>query len=246
MAINFNTRPYIVLNGKDSRSIKGLIISVLPPIAKPLLRTLVEEIDGRDGDIVTPLGYAAYDKELEIGLSYGYDIDDIISFFTGSGKVVFGSEPDKYYNYAIYNQIDFEKLVRFRKATVVFHVQPFKYSDSESEKTFLFDPAETEGSLSIRDNGNILSRPKITITGAGTIGLSINEVDILSIDLPDTGDTIVIDAKEMNATNLSGSTLLNRLVTGNYDNVLLKAGKNVIGYTGSVSEIRVDNYSRWI
>ena len=188
MAINFNTRPYIVLNGKDSRSIKGLIISVLPPIAKPMLRTLVEEIDGRDGDIVTPLGYAAYDKELEIGLSYGYDIDDIISFFSGSGKVVFGSEPDKYYNYAIYNQIDFEKLVRFRKATVVFHVQPFKYSDSESEKTFLFDPEEPEGSLSIRDNGNILSRPKITITGAGTIGLSINEVDILSIDLPDTGD----------------------------------------------------------
>ena len=46
MGYNFNTRPYIVLNGKDSRSIKGLIISKLPPISKPLLRTLIEEVDG--------------------------------------------------------------------------------------------------------------------------------------------------------------------------------------------------------
>ena len=113
-----NIRPYIVLNDVSSQTVQGLILSSLPAIAKPKIRTMIEEIDGRDGDIVTPLGFSAYDKAVEIGLSYGYDIDDVIQFFNSSGKVVFSNEPEKYYNYAIYEQIDFEKLIRFKTATV--------------------------------------------------------------------------------------------------------------------------------
>ena len=245
MEYNFNIRPYIVLNGVNSQMIPGLIISKLPKISKPLQRTLVETVDGRDGDIVTELGYAAYDKTLEIGLSYEYNIDDIIEFFNGSGTVVFSNEPDKYYFYAIYNQIDFEKLIRFKTATVTLHVQPFKYSDNESEKTFKLTPG-SPSPISIRNNGNIYSKPTITITGSGDINFFINSRQILTITLPAIGQTIVINASEMNAYSEDGSTFLNRLVNGNYDNVLLKVGKNVISYTGSVSEIRIDNYTRWI
>ena len=53
---------YIILNGNISTNIPGLLISELPPITKPKIRTNIEEIDGRDGDIVTYLGYSAYDK----------------------------------------------------------------------------------------------------------------------------------------------------------------------------------------
>ena len=52
MEFNYNIRPYIVLNGINSQTIPGLIISKLPPISKPLQRTLVETVDGRDGDIM--------------------------------------------------------------------------------------------------------------------------------------------------------------------------------------------------
>ena len=99
MFINQNIRPYIIINGVNSRSIKGLLISELPPISKPAIRVQQEEIDGRDGDIITTLGYAAYDKVVTIGLTYEYDIDDIIEFFNTSGKIVFSNEPDKYYFY---------------------------------------------------------------------------------------------------------------------------------------------------
>lgn len=119
---------YISLNGKKSLLIKGLLISELPPITKPLVRTKTEEIDGRDGDIVTKLGYAAYDKKMTIGLFGDYNIDDIIEYFDSEGIVVFSNEPDKYYRYQILQQIDFDRLIRFRTATVVFHVQPFKFS----------------------------------------------------------------------------------------------------------------------
>ena len=81
MIYNFNTRPYLVINGKDSRSINGLIISTLPMIALPPKRTKTEEIDGRDGDIISVLGYAAYDKTFEIGLKQECNVDDVIAFF---------------------------------------------------------------------------------------------------------------------------------------------------------------------
>ena len=44
-------RNYIILNNQRSDEISGLIIQELAPISKPLQRTQVETIDGRDGDI---------------------------------------------------------------------------------------------------------------------------------------------------------------------------------------------------
>ena len=238
-----NIRPYIVLNDVSSLTIQGLIISSLPPITKPKIRTTIEEIDGRDGDIVTALGYGAYNKPVGIGLSYNYNIDDIIQYFNSSGKVVFSNEPEKYYNYAIYDQIDFEKLIRFKTATVNMHVQPFKYSDVEKEKTFTFDTA-TPKSLQIRNDGNIYSKPKITVTGSGTVNLYLNGNQVFVLNLSSTR-TIILDIADMNAYGTDG-TLKNRMVTGDYDDCILQSGNNEISFTGSLSQILIDNYSRWI
>lgn len=243
MIYNFNTQPYIVLNGVSSRTIKGLIVSSLPPISKPAMRYNAEEVDGRDGDIITPLGYAAYDKVAEIGLSREYDIDDIIAFFNSSGKAVFSNEPDKYYNYAIYEQVDFERLIRFKTASVTFHVQPFKFSDNEGEK--VFTNARNAG-VHIRNNGNIYSRPTIEVLGAGAITISLNGSQVLSIALPSTGRDITIDCTAFNAYDTASGAYLNRLVTGNYDNLRLQVGRNIITCSGNVTELRISNYSRWI
>lgn len=126
----------IILNGVSSSTIDGLIIMSLPPITKPKMRVNTEEIDGRDGDITTNLGYSAYDKTFTIGLSYGYDVNQIIKYFSSSGTVTFSNESAKYYNYRILEQIDFDKLIRFKTATVTMHVQPFKYSVTETTQTF--------------------------------------------------------------------------------------------------------------
>lgn len=237
-----NTRPYIILNNTNSQTIPGLLISSLPPISKPQQRIKTETIDGKDGDIVTPLGFGSYDKTLNIGLTYDYNIDDIIDYFNSEGKVVFSNEPEKYYKYAIYKQIDFERLVRFKKAKVVFHVQPFKFSDTETEKTFYF--TQVNGALTIRNNGNYFSRPILTIVGSGDIYIYINNVQILKLTL-NANQTIIIDSEAMNAYNLSGE-LLNRLVNGNYDKIRLKTGSNIISYGGDLRKISIKNYSRWL
>ena len=47
--------PYVIINGVSSKNVHGLLIQSLPPITKPKMRTSKEEIDGRNGDIVTTL-----------------------------------------------------------------------------------------------------------------------------------------------------------------------------------------------
>lgn len=361
-------RNYIILNGKDSRYIDGFLVQELPPISKPKIRTEVEEIDGRDGDIITPLGYSAYDKEMKIGLYGNYRIDDIISYFDSSGKVTFSNEIDKYYNYQILEQIDFERLVRFRTATVKFHVQPFKYDDvakeisvtnqllhvpdyragnngvtvsvvngeivcSGSAETYaeFYIPidhlklkagnytftAKTSGSagdcyirlisdrpsdsnsfsknyvqlisnkanmikandtgaleythlwlyffpsapggdydfsmtvtmaadvfssIEVFNRGNTVSRPKVTLHGAGVVDLHLNGASILQIDVDQ--DYITIDSAEMNAYH--DGTLKNRQVAGDYEALALKTGKNTLSWSGNITGIQIEDYSRWI
>ena len=236
-------RNYIELNGISSETISGLLIQELPPISKPNMRTMIEEIDGRDGDIVTTLGYSAYDKTMSIGLYGNYNLDDVISYFNSSGKVIFSNEPDKYYNYEILNQIDFSRLVRFRTADVVFHVQPFKYSSVEKEKTFTIT---NQTSVQIRNNGNYYSKPIIIISGSGTINLYLNDIQLFVIDLGETATHMVIDTEKLEAYNPDTRVLMNRSVTGNYDNFKLNKGINTISWTGTITEIAINKYSRWI
>ena len=353
---------YIELNGEKSTNVKGLIIQSLPPITKPKMRTSKEEIDGRDGDIITKLGYSAYDKEVGIGLHGDFDIDDAISFFDSEGEVVFGNEPDKYYRYQILDQIDFERLVRFRTAKVKMHVQPFKYdavdrtfdivnqflhvcdstatkfgitvtssggsirvagratsdvdievpiesmslsgsytmtasasgsaagcalrlidgspsisfggsymelksnaaatinatadSNAEYDALWLDIKAGTSvdftlsvtmasnefDSITLANRGNVISRPTVTVYGSGNVELAINAVTVLSFSIE--GGSITIDAEEMNAYH--GDTLMNRHVTGDYADLRLNVGENVVSWRGDVTGIRIEDFSRWL
>ncbi|MEE3324184.1 MAG: hypothetical protein VZR33_02530 [Methanosphaera sp.] len=124
---------YVKINGVSSETIQGLKISELPSISKPLCRSTREEIDGRDGDIITKLGYSAYDKTLKIGLWGNYDINQVIAFFNQEGKITFSNEPDKYYIFTILNRADFiNQLEAFRTASITIHCQPFKYMEQPS------------------------------------------------------------------------------------------------------------------
>lgn len=230
---------YLIINGQKSLSIQGLMIQSLPPITKPMMRAQIDEVDGRDGDIVTPLGFQAYDRTVTIGLTKHFDIDEVIRFFNSYGEVTFSNEPYKIYNFDILAQIDFERLLRFRTATVTFHVQPFKHSIVEMPLEYNSNLDDIE----IFNNGNIYSKPKIEIFGQGDIDVTVNDEMALAIELGNEG-AIIIDAEKLEAYNFTG--LKNRLVSGNYDNIIFEIGKNSLGFIGDVSRVVVSNYSRWI
>ena len=233
-------RNYVIINGVNSTTINGLAINEMPPITKPSIRTNTEEIDGRDGDIVTRLGYSAYDKEMTIGLYGSYDLDAIMSYFNQSGTIIFSTESDKYYNFEILEQIDYEKLLKFKTATITMHCQPFKYEVNETPITL------SSGNNTVKNKGNIYAKPIIYIKGSGTITISLNGNQIFSLDLGTTTSEMTIDIEKLEAYDPSDNSLLNRKVTGDYDDFKLEVGNNTINLNGTITTANITMYSRWL
>lgn len=229
----------IILNGASSAEITGLLIQSLPPIVKPKIRVQQEIIEGRDGDIITRLGYEPYDRAAKIGLYGAFNLDEVIRFFNSSGEAVFSNEPEKVYRYEILEAINFERLLRFRTADVIFHCQPFKSSIYREG----VEAPGTDGAVTVVNRGNIFSRPTFIITGEGDIGVSVNREQILQIALG-SEEYIRIDAEAMDADK--DGILKNRLVTGDYEKLRFQPGENVVSWTGTVSQFQIEKYSRWI
>lgn len=228
---------YVIFKGINSNTFNNLIISELPCITKPEMRVDTTEIDGKDGDIIDELGYSSYDKSLEIGLTNSNNIDKIIKFFSGSGYITFSNEPDKYYKACIYDQIDYERLLRFKTATVNIHVQPFKYLLNESLSSFDITNQE---SVEVTNLGLENSKPIFTLYGSGEVSVSINGLTAFTINIDD--EYVVIDSMREEA--YKESTLKNRNMTGEFP--LLESGINTITWTGNLSKIIVDPKSRWL
>ena len=231
---------YIIWKDQDSREIDELLICELPPITKPNMRVKETVIDGVDGSIIEELGYESYDKTITVGLKIGADIDNIMEYFTGDGKIIFSNEPEKYYNARIIKGIDYQRLLRFRKANVTFRVQPFKYSCDEVERIAVAE----DKSVMVDNIGNYTAKPLITIKGEGTVELIVNGAAVFQYTFPEGEDTVVIDSEKQDAYLVSVDNLRNRKMVGAFP--VLGKGKNVFTWIGTVEILRVKRYSRWL
>ena len=229
---------YIVWNNKDSRDIKGLLISELPPITKPNMRVKETAIDGVDGSIIEEMGYESYDKTVVIGLKVGADLDKIIEYFTGNGEIVFSNEPEKYYIARIIKSVDYSRLLRFRVATVTFRVQPFKFNRVEVAR----EATAENDSLAVRNIGNYTAKPLMKITGSGTVEISVNGSKIFHYTFPNDENTVQIDSEKQDA--YWGNALKNRNMYGDFP--ILEKGLNVISWSGAIESIQITKYSRWL
>lgn len=210
-------RYYVVINGESSLNIQGLAIQSLPNISKPLMRSRREEIDGRDGDIITKLGYSAYDKTLKIGLWGNYDINQVIAFFNQEGVITFSNEPDKYYNFTILNREDYiNQLEAFREASITIHCQPYKYELNEQPLELENEYIEETGTSLTFENSieapmNIDLKGNTLQTGTPTPSLPI-PVNVVSGD-----NDIVVCGKNILSANIeqgSWSTTTGEKISG--------------------------------
>lgn len=229
---------YIIWKEQDSREIENLLICELPPITKPNLRVKETVIDGVDGSIIEEMGYESYDKTIAIGLKSGADIDKVIEYFTGNGEIVFSNEPDKYYLARIVKGIDYTRLLRYRVAKVTFRVQPFKYDCVEVARK----ETSAQQSMIVENSGNYTSKPIITIIGEGIVELNVNGNTICQYTFPEGENSVVIDSEKQDA--YWNDTLKNRHMLGDFP--IFKKGSNVISWSGSVDEISIKRYSRWL
>ena len=204
------------------------------------MRVQTVEIEGRDGDVSDDIGYAAYDKMVKIGLYNNYDVDKISHFFSGSGKVTFSNEPNKYYEAKISEQIDFERLVKFRTATVKFHTQPFKYLvDEKPTETEITDETKE---IKVTNIGFEESKPIMTLFGKDTVEVSVNGHAQFQINIDEEYVTVNSKLQECYKDNMYN--LKNHNMGGEFP--VLQPGENVITWTGTLTKLIVYPESRWL
>ncbi len=244
---------FFTFKGISSTSFPWLIVSELPPITIPAVRYERIEVDGRDGDILIPLGRESYDKNITIGVKWGYDINALAAWLNGEGDLILSNEPDKVYKAQFYEQIDFNKLVRFRTATLRFHVQPFKHPVSETRVDIR--PDASTYMLTLNNLGNAEALPYMTITLDSSISAegyltcfqnNLNGAEIFKFDFTHHIGTLNFDCQNSDVSTGSGKK--NTLMYGSFP--VLEPGPNNYYFKCDggmkIKRIIVTGMSRWL
>ena len=139
----------------------------------------------------------------------------------------------------IYDDVDYERLLQMRKATIKFHVQPFKYLKDESKVSL---NVTTQKSVQVTNEGLEVSKPIFVLEGSGTIEIAVNGSNIFKYTFPSGENKVTINSLEEEAY-LDG-VYKNRNMLGEFPK--LEVGKNTISWTGTLSKIEIEPKSRWL
>lgn len=226
----------MIFKGVNSNTIDGLIICSEPPISSSSIKIKEISIDGRDGTIIEELGYKSYNKNVEIGIKKGADLNKILKYFSGKGDLTFENENDKVYKAAVYEQINLERLLRLRKGTVTFYCQPFKYNKNDAYKVFTDN---------VTNDGNIESKPIVKLEKGTTESVDLTIGSVRFKYKFNTNDTYVeIDCEEMNA--LYEGLNRNRNLDIGYEFPKLSPGNNSISVHSGDVTIKIKRKDRWL
>lgn len=211
-----------------SSNFKSLIVNELPSIIKPSEKVTRYEVANRHGEVIIPTGYyGTMIKTVECTVKDLSEIDGIISWLNGSGKVVFSNQPDRFYNGVIINQIPFERVIRqYRKFIIEFECQPFGYLLSGQEKLIFTEKGN------IKNLGNFESDPIINIYGKGDVDISIGQCNFTIKGLT---DYVTVDSPLMEV--YKSAELMNRFYYGEMPTI--PVGESAVVFSNNVTKVEI-------
>ena len=137
------------------------------------------------------------------------------------------------------DDVDYERLLQIRKATVKFHVQPYKYLKDESKVSLSIT---TQTSVEVENKGLEVSKPIFMLEGSGTIEIAVNGINIFKYTFPNGENKVIVDSLKEEAY-LEG-VYKNRNMLGEFPK--LEVGNNTISWTGTLTKIEIEPKSRWL
>lgn len=176
---------YFSFKGQTSEDY-GLKLISMPPPPRGGSNTEIITIPGRAEKLTKQ--HEEYDN---IELPFEFLIEDksktrnIYSWLKGTGKLIFGDEPDKYYNAVSSQVIEAVRISdELRSFTVKFICSPFAYSIANPTESFsdLLNPTKKTSTINIRNNGSYACEPLYYFEFAGKIKITINSDEPLYID----------------------------------------------------------------
>lgn len=220
----------------------GVVVENYPPMTIPEERAEFEQIPGRAGSLTLLEGDNVYNDvilTIDCRVRDMTTIDQIATWLRGSGDLVLGNMPERYYKARCVNQIEFSKILRGRKHrrfAAVFRCSPYRYIYPEpTPKTYTASPG------SINNPGTADAVPDITVIGSGDIDLIIGDkaihIDSLVADVTIYGDTGY--ALDSTGTNLTPSVAFDWPL-------VIPPGISAVSWTGTVTSVTITRPWRYI
>ncbi len=199
----------------------GIKVAYRPNIPAPEKNFEIITIPGRDGSlIVSDNTYSDIQIEPEMNFiispeSWGVKFRQIKQWLQGSGKLKFSDDASVFYKCKNVNIGVVERRIKESgEFTPVFLCDPFTYIESGTLEYNAQD---------LKLNPYDISKPVYKITGEGVCTLTVNGNEMTA----NVGQNLTIDTDLMIAYREDG-ILQNTAVTGEYENMYLKAGENEI------------------
>ena len=149
-----------------------LLVESVPPITRPSVRYQSVQLPGRAGELILMEGtdvYEPYVREVRAMPMPNANIHDILDWLRGDGYVSFSNEPKREQYARALDQIDFvHAFAQQREGIIRFMCDPFKRQIPE-ESSITFNAQ----SPVITNPGDVIAWPDLTISGTGSIAVSI-------------------------------------------------------------------------
>lgn len=234
---NGTNRQGLIVYGGEASDDYGIVVSEAPVFDKPVRKTEVFNVPGRNGSILFQQNaFEDVTRTYKVWVSEGVDnlvtkVNAISAWLfskTGYQRLEDSFEPDVF-RLAYYsggNEFA-NQLLMAAEADLSFTCRPERfYKDGENE-------IEVSNGDKINNLTRFASKPLIHIEGTGTVTVSIAGTTITAKDLV---DYINIDCDRMDAYRLTSENK-NDKVSGTFPTIV--PGQNTIGITGSVTKVTI-------
>ena len=232
-----NKQGLIVWGGEPS-SDYGMVIGEAPAFDKPIRRTEVFNVPGRNGSILFQNG--SFDDvtrtyKVWVGENTNNLADRVNALTawlyskTGYTRLEDNFEPDVYRlaYYSGSNNVSNE-LMQYGETDLTFTCRPERfYKNAES-------PIAVVNGDKLVNTTKFASKPLIKITAAGTVILSINGVSITAT----VTDYLYIDCERMNAYRLTSENK-NDKISGAFPNIVPGTNAVSISVTGTLTGVEI-------
>ena len=223
-------------NGTSCRT-KGIRLFSMPDIIRPEERVNHVVIPGRSGELTLVEGvdiYNSYIQSIPLAVDNAADVAAAEKWLRGEGFVTFGGQSTLKQRARIINAVTFTKHSKnsaWWDGEVQFYCDPLKQLITEESVEV------TSSGTTVNNPGDVVSRPRIKITGSGLITLTAGGK---TLTLTGVESGWYVDSDLQWVTDGNG-TPLQGVYTGDFP--VFNPGNNTMQFTGSVSKLTIEG--RW-
>lgn len=230
--------PWFIWKGKNSLGDFGLWINKLPPIVRASERVTEVTIPGRPGTVTMLEGDDVYDqvtRQCTVLIRNDIPIQPVLEWLRGSGELTFSNEADKVYFARIGAEVSFSRISNdISQAKITFACEPLK-----GRVHAVQDAVTLTANGTIRNPGDVASRPVVEITGSGNCTVTIGDQ---SMTFYSVSGTIKVDCDAQIIT--SSGILWNGTFTGDFWKI--PKGVSNVTINNKVSTMTITPRWRWV